>query len=91
MSSRKSDFRKGEQFDEASEVILSEKKETLYMLKKDAVEIAGADEVEYYILLAMQKSPFLFEAEPEGVFLAGQQLARTVPVEGQGKGAGADE
>lgn len=91
MSSRKSNFRKGEQFDEASEVILSEKKETLYMLKKDAVEIAGADEVEYYILLAMQKSPFLFAAEPEGVFLAGQQLVRTVPVEGQGKGAGVDE
>ena len=91
MSSRKSNFGKGEQFDEASEVILSEKKETLYMLKKDAVEIAGADEVEYYILLAIEKSPFPFEAEPEGVFLAGQQLARTVPVEGQGKGAGADE
>lgn len=91
MSSRKSNFRKGGQFDEVSEVVLLEKKETLYMLKKDAVEIAGADEVEYYILLAIEKSPFPFEAEPEGVFLAGQQLARTVLVEGQEKGAGVDE
>ena len=61
------------------------------MLKINAVEIAGADEVEYSILLAMEKSPFLFEAEPEGVFLAGQQLAHAVPVEGQEKGAGGDE
>ncbi len=90
MSSRKSNSRKGEQFDEVSEVVLLEKKETVYMLKKDAVEIAGADEVEYYILLAIEKSPVQFETKPDGVFLAGQQLARTVPAEGQEKGAGKD-
>lgn len=60
------------------------------MLKANTGKIAGNDGIEYSILLAMEKSQFLFKAEQEGVFLAGQQLARTVPVEGQEKGAGKD-
>ena len=37
-----------------------------FMFKQDAAGIAGADEIEEFILLYMQRSPFAFEIGQEG-------------------------
>ena len=37
-----------------------------FMFKQDAAAIAGADEIEEFILLYMQRSPYAFELGQEG-------------------------